>query len=72
MIPIVIIVIIAAALGSVFLIANRQRAATGNLSRETVKRDASAAEGDDGVFLTFDGVEGLPPSVDFEDSTPNV
>jgi ATP-dependent Clp protease ATP-binding subunit ClpC len=31
-----------------------------------------AAEGDDGVFLTFDGVEGLPPSVDFEDSTPNV
>ncbi|HVA70279.1 MAG TPA: ATP-dependent Clp protease ATP-binding subunit [Acidimicrobiales bacterium] len=31
-----------------------------------------AAEGDDGIFLTFEGVEGLPPSVDFEDSTPNV
>jgi len=31
-----------------------------------------AAEGDDGIFLTFDGVEGLPPSVDFEESTPNV
>jgi ATP-dependent Clp protease ATP-binding subunit ClpC len=27
-----------------------------------------AAEGDDGTFLTFDGVEGLPPSVDFEDT----
>jgi ATP-dependent Clp protease ATP-binding subunit ClpC len=31
-----------------------------------------AGEGDDGTFLTFDGVEGLPPSVDFEESTPNV
>jgi ATP-dependent Clp protease ATP-binding subunit ClpC len=28
-----------------------------------------AAEGDDGTFLTFEGVEGLPPSVDFEDQT---
>jgi ATP-dependent Clp protease ATP-binding subunit ClpC len=28
-----------------------------------------AAEGDDGTFLTFEGVEGLPPSVDFEDTT---
>jgi ATP-dependent Clp protease ATP-binding subunit ClpC len=27
-------------------------------------------EGDDGTSLTFEGVEGLPPSVDFEDSTP--
>jgi len=27
------------------------------------------AEGDDGTFLTFEGVEGLPPSVDFEDTT---
>ena len=27
-------------------------------------------EGDDGMSLTFEGVEGLPPSVDFEDSTP--
>jgi ATP-dependent Clp protease ATP-binding subunit ClpC len=30
-----------------------------------------AEEGDDGLVLTFEGVEGLPPSVDFEDSTPN-
>ena len=29
------------------------------------------AEGDDGTYLTFEGVEGLPPSVDFEDLTPN-
>jgi ATP-dependent Clp protease ATP-binding subunit ClpC len=29
------------------------------------------AEGDDGTFLTFEGVEGLPPSVDFEASAPN-
>jgi ATP-dependent Clp protease ATP-binding subunit ClpC len=28
-----------------------------------------AAEGDDGTYLTFEGVEGLPPSVDFEDQT---
>jgi ATP-dependent Clp protease ATP-binding subunit ClpC len=27
------------------------------------------AEGDDGTYLTFDGVEGLPTSVDFEDTT---
>ncbi len=27
-------------------------------------------EGDEGPSLTFEGVEGLPPSVDFEDSTP--
>ena len=30
-----------------------------------------AAEGDDGTYLTFDGVEGLPPSVDFEEPTLN-
>jgi ATP-dependent Clp protease ATP-binding subunit ClpC len=30
-----------------------------------------AAEGDDGLFLTFEGVEGLPPSVDFEEPTLN-
>jgi ATP-dependent Clp protease ATP-binding subunit ClpC len=30
-----------------------------------------AAEGDDGTYLTFEGVEGLPPSVDFEASAPN-
>jgi len=29
------------------------------------------AEGDDGPYLTFDGVEGLPPSVDFEEPTLN-
>jgi ATP-dependent Clp protease ATP-binding subunit ClpC len=28
-----------------------------------------AAEGDEGTYLTFEGVEGLPPSVDFEDTT---
>ncbi len=28
-----------------------------------------AAEGDAGQYLTFEGVEGLPPSVDFEDTT---
>ena len=27
-----------------------------------------AAEGEDGTYLTFEGVEGLPPSVDFEDT----
>jgi ATP-dependent Clp protease ATP-binding subunit ClpC len=27
-----------------------------------------AAEGEDGMSLTFEGVEGLPPSVDFEDA----
>ncbi len=26
------------------------------------------AEGEDGTYLTFEGVEGLPPSVDFEDT----
>ncbi len=36
---------------------------------QTIVVDAD--EGDDGIFLTFEGVEGLPPSVDFEDSTPN-
>jgi cytochrome b6-f complex iron-sulfur subunit len=41
-IPIVVVILIA--LASVFLLANRQRAATGNLSRETKSRDAS---GDD-------------------------
>jgi ATP-dependent Clp protease ATP-binding subunit ClpC len=30
-----------------------------------------ATEGADGLELTFDGVEGLPPSVDFEDLAPN-
>jgi cytochrome b6-f complex iron-sulfur subunit len=45
-IAIVIVVIILVALGSVFLIANRQRSATGNLSRETVRRDASVPEGE--------------------------
>jgi ATP-dependent Clp protease ATP-binding subunit ClpC len=30
-----------------------------------------ATEGADGLELTFEGVEGLPPSVDFEDLTPN-
>ena len=30
-----------------------------------------AAEGTDGTFLTFEGVEGLPPSVDFEDLSTN-
>jgi ATP-dependent Clp protease ATP-binding subunit ClpC len=29
-----------------------------------------AAEGDDGTYLTFEGVEGLPTSVDFEDLAP--
>jgi ATP-dependent Clp protease ATP-binding subunit ClpC len=29
------------------------------------------AEGPEGPFLTFEGVEGLPPSVDFEDLSPN-
>ncbi len=29
------------------------------------------AEGPDGPFLSFEGVEGLPPSVDFEDLSPN-
>ena len=28
------------------------------------------AEGPDGPHLTFEGIEGLPPSVDFEDTTP--
>jgi hypothetical protein len=28
-----------------------------------------AIEGPDGPMLTFEGVEGLPPSVDFEDTT---
>jgi hypothetical protein len=27
-------------------------------------------EGPDGPSLSFEGVEGLPPSVDFEDTTP--
>ena len=39
-IPIVVVILIA--LASVFLLANRQRAATGSLSRETVRRDESA------------------------------
>ena len=30
-----------------------------------------AATGDDGPYLTFEGVEGLPPSVDFEDLSTN-
>ncbi|MFI5036587.1 MAG: ATP-dependent Clp protease ATP-binding subunit [Acidimicrobiales bacterium] len=30
-----------------------------------------AAEGATGTYLTFEGVEGLPPSVDFEDLSPN-
>ncbi len=30
-----------------------------------------AAEGPEGPYLTFEGVEGLPPSVDFEDLSPN-
>jgi hypothetical protein len=30
-----------------------------------------AIEGADGLELTFEGVEGLPPSVDFEDLAPN-
>jgi ATP-dependent Clp protease ATP-binding subunit ClpC len=30
-----------------------------------------AIDGPDGLELTFDGVEGLPPSVDFEDLAPN-
>ncbi len=38
-IPIVIVILIA--LASLFLLANRQRSATGNLSRETLSRDAS-------------------------------
>jgi ATP-dependent Clp protease ATP-binding subunit ClpC len=29
------------------------------------------AEGPEGPYLTFEGVEGLPPSVDFEDLSPN-
>ena len=29
------------------------------------------AEGADGPYLTFEGVEGLPPSVDFEDLSAN-
>jgi ATP-dependent Clp protease ATP-binding subunit ClpC len=29
------------------------------------------AEGDEGTYLTFDAVEGLPPSVDFEEPTLN-
>jgi cytochrome b6-f complex iron-sulfur subunit len=40
-IPIAVVILIA--LVSVFLLANRQRAATGSLSRETVHRDESAA-----------------------------
>jgi ATP-dependent Clp protease ATP-binding subunit ClpC len=28
------------------------------------------ADGPDGPHLTFDGIEGLPPSVDFEETTP--
>jgi cytochrome b6-f complex iron-sulfur subunit len=45
-IPIAVVILIA--LASVFLLANRQRAATGNLSRETIRRDetAPAAPGD--------------------------
>jgi ATP-dependent Clp protease ATP-binding subunit ClpC len=30
-----------------------------------------AAEGPEGPYLTFEGVEGLPPSVDFEDLSTN-
>jgi len=45
-IPIVVVILIA--LASVFLLANRQRGATGTLSRETKNRDASGpATGDD-------------------------
>ena len=29
------------------------------------------ADGPDGGYLTFEGVEGLPPSVDFEDLSDN-
>jgi ATP-dependent Clp protease ATP-binding subunit ClpC len=36
---------------------------------QTIVIDAD--EGDDGLFLTFEGVEGLPPSVDFEEPTLN-
>ena len=39
-------------------------------SGQTIVVDS--AEGEDGTYLTFEGVEGLPPSVDFEDITPNV
>jgi cytochrome b6-f complex iron-sulfur subunit len=41
-IPIAVVILIA--LASVFLLANRQRAATGNLSRETVRRDEGSAD----------------------------
>jgi cytochrome b6-f complex iron-sulfur subunit len=44
-IPIVIVIVVA--LASVLLLANRQRAATGSLSRETVRRDASATAAED-------------------------
>jgi cytochrome b6-f complex iron-sulfur subunit len=49
-IPIVIVILIA--LASVFLLANRQRAATGNLSRETLSRDASGQPDDESVSST--------------------
>jgi cytochrome b6-f complex iron-sulfur subunit len=56
-VAVLIIAIILVAGGSLFLLANRQRAATGNLSRETRRRDeASAAE----------AIEGAPTSTEVE------
>jgi cytochrome b6-f complex iron-sulfur subunit len=46
-IAVLIIVIVLVAGASVFLLANRQRAATGNLSRETVRRDEGSAPPDE-------------------------
>ncbi|HEX4489608.1 MAG TPA: Rieske 2Fe-2S domain-containing protein [Acidimicrobiia bacterium] len=45
-VAIIVIVIVVIAAASVLLLANRQRAATGNLSRETRKRDHDATAGE--------------------------
>jgi cytochrome b6-f complex iron-sulfur subunit len=45
-VAIIVIVIVVIAAASLLLLANRQRAATGNLSRETRKRDQEAAAGE--------------------------
>jgi cytochrome b6-f complex iron-sulfur subunit len=45
--PVLIVIVALVAIGSLFLLANRQRLATGRLSRETERRDASTPlEGD--------------------------
>jgi cytochrome b6-f complex iron-sulfur subunit len=59
-IAVAIVVIVVIALVSLLLLANRQRLATGNLSRETRRRDEVAATGD------APGAEGAPAGTEVE------